>query len=89
METGIGLLSAALGCGLAAAMARLAIDGLFRMTFMSWGVLGRTPQTPRSLRRSLPPNGGEFGSARRLLPETPAQGSVESTAPRPPVASRK
>ena len=36
METGIGLLSAALGCGLAAVMAWLAIDGLFRLTFGRW-----------------------------------------------------
>jgi hypothetical protein len=36
MEAGIGLLSAALGCGLAAAIAWLAIDGLFRMTFGRW-----------------------------------------------------
>ncbi len=34
---------------------------------LSWGVLRRTPQTPRSLRGSLPPNGGESRSARRPL----------------------
>lgn len=33
MEAGIGLLSAAVGCALAAAMAWLAIDGLLRIAF--------------------------------------------------------
>ncbi len=36
MDAGIGLLSAAVGCALAAAMAWLAIDGLFRITFRRW-----------------------------------------------------
>jgi hypothetical protein len=44
MEAGIGLLSAALGCGLAAAIAWLAIDGLFRMSFRELG--GAAPHPP-------------------------------------------
>ena len=51
MQVGIELASAALGCGLAAVMSWLAIEGLLRLTF------GR-------------------------------QGMLESTWPRPPVASR-
>jgi hypothetical protein len=35
MQVGIELVSAALGCGLAAGMSWLAIEGLFRMTFRS------------------------------------------------------
>jgi hypothetical protein len=51
MQVGIELVSAVVGCGLAAGMSLVAIEGLFRLTF------GR-------------------------------QGMLESTAPRPPVASR-
>lgn len=36
MQVGIELVSAALGCGLAAVMSWLAIEGLLRMTFGRW-----------------------------------------------------
>lgn len=36
MLVGIELLGAVLGCGLAAAVAWLAIEGLFRLTFGRW-----------------------------------------------------
>jgi len=37
MQVGIELLSAALGCGVAAAVAWLAIEGLFRLSFTELG----------------------------------------------------
>jgi len=61
MQVGIELASAALGCGLAAGMSWLAIEGLFRLAFLGQGGAGVAPS---------------------------AQGRLESTSPRPPVASR-
>ena len=50
MQVGIELVSAALGCGLAAVMSWLAIEGLFRLVFFEQG--GAVVAPPRPPARS-------------------------------------